>query len=169
MAADPYAEIVASISSRSGGLGTCANIDECTETTLRGIEQGGGAAKGKAINILNPAEPPMMKRDTVFTLSCGATEEQIEGTVEEMVTKVSGSVPGRRLKQKVQFERFGFNNPVRIPGLGEYEGIKTTVFLEAEGAAHNLPAYGCNLDIMTSAGLATTEKIARHRLVKTAA
>lgn len=164
-----YAEIVASIASKSAGPGTRANIDEFTETTSRGIEEVGGAAKGKAIIVLNPAEPPMMMRDTVFTLSSGATEEEIETAVETMVAKVNAYVPGYRLKQKVQFERFGSNSPVRIPGVGSYEGIKTTVFLEVEGAAHYLPAYAGNLDIMTSAGLATAEKMARQRLKKKAA
>ena len=161
-----YGEIVASISSRSAGPGTRANIDEFTETTSAGIEQVGGAAKGKAIIILNPAEPPMIMRDTVFTLSSGADEAEIEAAITEMVEKVKSYVPGYRLKQKVQFERFGSNNPVRIPGLGEFEGIKTSVFLEVEGAAHYLPAYAGNLDIMTSAGLATAEKIAVRRREK---
>jgi acetaldehyde dehydrogenase len=164
-----YAEIVASISSKSAGPGTRANIDEFTETTSMAIELVGGAAKGKAIIVLNPAEPPMLMRDTVFTLSSGATEEQIEAAVIDMVAKVSAYVPGYRLKQKVQFERFGANNPVQIPGLGSYEGIKTTVFLEVEGAAHYLPAYAGNLDIMTSAGLRTAEKIAARRMAKEAA
>ncbi|MCI4644007.1 MAG: acetaldehyde dehydrogenase (acetylating) [Hyphomonadaceae bacterium] len=158
-----YGEIVASISSRSAGPGTRANIDEFTETTSAGIEQVGGATKGKAIIILNPAEPPMIMRDTVFTLSSGATEEEIEAAILAQVEKVKAYVPGYRLKQKVQFERFGSNNPVKIPGLGEFEGIKTSVFLEVEGAAHYLPAYAGNLDIMTSAGLATAEKIAARR------
>ncbi|WP_084419881.1 acetaldehyde dehydrogenase (acetylating) [Henriciella litoralis] len=158
-----YAEIVASISSRSAGPGTRANIDEFTETTSAGIEQVGGADKGKAIIILNPAEPPMIMRDTVFTLSSGADEAEIEAAITKMVEKVNAYVPGYRLKQKVQFERFGSNNRVRIPGLGEFEGIKTSVFLEVEGAAHYLPAYAGNLDIMTSAGLATAEKIAVRR------
>ncbi|MEM5518066.1 acetaldehyde dehydrogenase (acetylating) [Henriciella sp. AS95] len=158
-----YAEIVASISSRSAGPGTRANIDEFTETTSAGIEQVGGASKGKAIIILNPAEPPMIMRDTVFTLSSGAEEAEIEDAITKMVEKVNAYVPGYRLKQKVQFERFGSNNRVRIPGIGEFEGIKTSVFLEVEGAAHYLPAYAGNLDIMTSAGLATAEKIAVRR------
>ena len=148
-----YGEIVASISSKSAGPGTRANIDEFTETTSRGIELVGGAEKGKAIIVLNPAEPPMMMRDTVFTLSSGATEEQIEASITEMVKKVQAYVPGYRLKQKVQFERFGANNPVVIPGIGSFEGLKTSVFLEVEGAAHYLPAYAGNLDIMTSAAL----------------
>ncbi|WP_429598645.1 acetaldehyde dehydrogenase (acetylating) [Sphingomonas zeicaulis] len=164
-----YAEIVASIASRSAGPGTRANIDEFTETTSRGIEQVGGAAKGKAIIILNPAEPPMMMRDTVFTLSSGADEAAITAAVETMVERVRAYVPGYRLKQRVQFERFGSNNPVAIPGLGTFQGIKTTVFLEVEGAAHYLPAYAGNLDIMTSAALATAEKIAARRLVQEAA
>ena len=164
-----YAEIVASISSKSAGPGTRANIDEFTETTSKGIEQVGGAAKGKAIIVLNPAEPPMIMRDTVFTLSSGADEAAIEQAVEEMVAKVNAYVPGYRLKQKVQFERFGSNNPVIIPGIGRFEGIKTSVFLEVEGAAHYLPAYAGNLDIMTSAGLKTAEKIAVRRRQKEAA
>ncbi|MCB2013438.1 MAG: acetaldehyde dehydrogenase (acetylating) [Sphingobium sp.] len=164
-----YGEIVASISSKSAGPGTRANIDEFTETTSAGIEQVGGAKKGKAIIILNPAEPPMIMRDTVFTLSSGADEATIEKAIEDMVAKVNAYVPGYRLKQKVQFERFGSNNPVKIPGMGAFEGIKTSVFLEVEGAAHYLPAYAGNLDIMTSAGLATAEKIAAKRFQKEAA
>jgi acetaldehyde dehydrogenase len=155
-----YAEIVASIASKSAGPGTRANIDEFTETTSLAIEQVGGAAKGKAIIVLNPAEPPMMMRDTVLVLSSGADEATIEASVEAMVAKVNAYVPGYRLKQKVQFERFGSNNPVKIPGLGSFEGIKTSVFLEVEGAAHYLPAYSGNLDIMTSSALKTAEKIA---------
>ena len=159
-----YAEIVASISSQSAGPGTRANIDEFTETTSRAIEEVGGAAKGKAIIIMNPAEPPMLMRDTVFTLSSGCDEAAIEAAVEAMVAKVNAYVPGYRLKQNIQFERFGSNDPVRIPGLGTFEGIKTSVFLEVEGAAHYLPAYAGNLDIMTSAGLQTAERIAVRRL-----
>jgi acetaldehyde dehydrogenase len=154
-----YAEIVASIASKSAGPGTRANIDEFTETTARGIETVGGAGKGKAIIVLNPAEPPMIMRDTVFTLSSGASEAEIEDSVLAMIKKVQAYVPGYRLKQQVQFERFGSNNPVTIPGLGTMEGIKTSVFLEVEGAAHYLPAYAGNLDIMTSAALRTGEKI----------
>jgi len=164
-----YGEIVASISSKSAGPGTRANIDEFTETTSRGIELVGGAEKGKAIIVLNPAEPPMIMRDTVFTLSSGSNEAAIEASIEAMVKKVQSYVPGYRLKQKVQFERFGANNPVVIPGLGSFEGLKTSVFLEVEGAAHYLPAYAGNLDIMTSAGLKTAEKIAQRKLLKQAA
>lgn len=164
-----YAEIVASIASKSAGPGTRANIDEFTETTAQGIEQVGGAAKGKAIIILNPAEPPMIMRDTVFTLSTGADEEVIRAAVESMIKKVQAYVPGYRLKQQVQFERFGSNNPAVIPGLGVFEGVKTSVFLEVEGAAHYLPAFAGNLDIMTSAALKTAEKIAVREMVRRAA
>lgn len=164
-----YAEIVASIASKSAGPGTRANIDEFTQTTARGLESVGGAGKGKAIIVLNPAEPPVIMRDTVFTLSSGASEDQIEQSVLAMIEKVQVYVPGYRLKQKIQFERFGSNNPVHIPGMGDLEGIKTSVFLEVEGAAHYLPAYAGNLDIMTSAALRTAEKIAVRKLREMAA
>ena len=129
-----YAEIVASVSSRSAGPGTRANIDEFTRTTARAIEAVGGAAKGKAIIILNPAEPPMIMRDTVFTLSDGGDEDAIRASVKAMVAKVQAYVPGYRLKQEVQFERFSDNNRLVIPGLGEFTGIKSSIFLEVEGA-----------------------------------
>src|SRR3546814_1418120 len=129
-----YAEIVASVSSRSAGPGTRANIDEFTRTTAQAIEKVGGAVKGKAIIILNPAEPPMIMRDTVFTLSEGANEETIRASVEAMVQKVQAYVPGYRLTQEVQFERYGAKNRLTIPGRGEFTGIKTSIFLEVEGA-----------------------------------
>ncbi len=165
----PYAEIVASISSRSAGPGTRANIDEFTETTALAVEKIGGAEKGKAIIILNPAEPPLLMRDTVFVLSQGAGEEDIRRSVAQMVEQVQAYVPGYRLKQEVQFERFGANHPISIPGLGTFEGLKTSIFLEVEGAADYLPAYAGNLDIMTSAAMATAERIAQHRFGKEAA
>ena len=157
-----YAEIVASVSSRSAGPGTRANIDEFTRTTARAIEAVGGATRGKAIIILNPAEPPMIMRDTVFTLSEGANEDTIRASVEAMVAKVQAYVPGYRLKQQVQFERFGDNNPLRIPGMGEFTGIKTMILLEVEGAGDYLPSYSGNLDIMTAAAKATGELIAER-------
>ncbi|WP_439533619.1 acetaldehyde dehydrogenase (acetylating) [Polymorphobacter sp.] len=163
-----YAEIVASIASKSAGPGTRANIDEFTETTSHAIEKVGGAARGKAIIVLNPAEPPMIMRDTVFTLSSGADEATLEAAITAMVARVQAYVHGYRLKQQVQFERFGANNPVAIPGLGRFEGIKTSVYLEVEGAGHYLPAYAGNLDIMTSAALRTAETIAARRARKAA-
>ena len=164
-----YAEIVASVSSRSAGPGTRANIDEFTRTTARAIEAVGGAEQGKAIIILNPAEPPMIMRDTVFTLSSGADEETIRKSVKDMVAKVQKYVPGYRLKQEVQFERYGDNNPLTIPGRGEFTGVKTSIFLEVEGAGDYLPSYSGNLDIMTAAARATGELIAKKILDKRAA
>ncbi len=155
-----YAEIVASVASRSAGPGTRANIDEFTRTTARAIEEVGGAERGKAIIILNPAEPPMIMRDTIFTLSEGAGEDAIRASVEAMVEEVRNYVPGYRLKQEVQFERFADNNRLRIPGLGEFTGIKTSIFLEVEGAGDYLPSYSGNLDIMTAAAKATGELLA---------
>jgi len=156
-----YGEIVASIASRSAGPGTRNNIDEFTETTARAIEQVGGARRGKAIIVLNPAEPPLIMRDTVFTLSDPADPAEIAESVQAMVRRVQSYVPGYRLKQAVQFEDITADNPVRVPGLGLFErGLKTAIFLEVEGAAHYLPAYAGNLDIMTSAALSTGERVA---------
>lgn len=157
-----YAEIIASVSSRSAGPGTRANIDEFTRTTSRAIEQVGGAARGKAIIILNPAEPPMIMRDTVFTLSAGADEATIRASIKKMVAKVQEYVPGYRLKQEVQFEHFGDHNRLRIPGRGDFKGVKTSVFLEVEGAGDYLPGYSGNLDIMTAAAKATGELLAKR-------
>lgn len=156
-----YAEIIASIASKSAGPGTRANIDEFTETTSKAIEVIGGAAKGKAIIIMNPAEPPLMMRDTVFVLSEAADQAQIAASVEEMAAAVQAYVPGYRLKQQVQFDVIPESAPLNIPGHGRFSGLKTSIFLEVEGAAHYLPAYAGNLDIMTSAALATAERMAQ--------
>jgi acetaldehyde dehydrogenase len=161
----PYAEIVASIASRSAGPGTRANIDEFTETTSKAIEVVGGAGRGKAIIILNPAEPPLIMRDTVMTLvnepSADVHAEIIE-SVESMVAEVATYVPGYRLKQAVQIDPVPADMPTRTLTV-EPVSHQITVFLEVEGAAHYLPAYAGNLDIMTSAALRMTERIA-HRL-----
>lgn len=163
-----YGEIVASISSKSAGPGTRANIDEFTETTSQAIVDVGGATRGKAIIILNPAEPPLIMRDTVYCLCDEADQGAIRQSVEDMVADVQTYVPGYRLKQAVQFEHIGSNLPLHIPemastGMTDFTGLKVSVFLEVEGAAHYLPAYAGNLDIMTSAALKTAEKIAvRH-------
>ncbi|WP_285020697.1 acetaldehyde dehydrogenase (acetylating) [Novosphingobium sp. fls2-241-R2A-195] len=160
-----YAEIVASIASKSAGPGTRANIDEFTETTSRAIVEIGGAKRGKAIIVLNPAEPPLIMRDTVLCLCEDADREAIAESIAAMVAQVQEYVPGYRLKQAVQFESIGSNRPLRIPemastGRTEFTGLKVSVFLEVEGAAHYLPAYAGNLDIMTSAALRTAERIA---------
>ncbi len=157
-----YGEIVASIASKSAGPGTRANIDEFTETTSHGIEKVGGAERGKAIIVLNPAEPPLVMRDTVFTLSESADREQIRESIHKMVAEVQKYVPGYQLHQEVQFEDITKENPVFIEGLGYRHGLKTTVLLQVVGAGHYLPDYAGNLDIMTSAAKATAERWAQY-------
>lgn len=153
-----YAEIVASLSSRSAGPGTRANIDEFTATTSRAIEKVGGARLAKAIIVLNPAEPPLVMRNTVFTLSSGADPEAIERSIHAMVRDVQTYVRGYRLKQRVVFDTIPPEKPILIPGYGQFHGVKTAVFLEVEGAGDYFPAYAGNLDIMTSAALGTAER-----------
>jgi acetaldehyde dehydrogenase len=156
-----YAEIVASIASKSAGPGTRANIDEFTETTSRAIVEVGGAREGKAIIVMNPAEPPLIMRDTVYCLAAeGADQEAIRASVTAMAAAVASYVPGYRLKQEVQFERLEGASAPNVPGIGLQAGLKVSIFLEVEGAAHYLPAYAGNLDIMTSAAMATAERIA---------
>jgi acetaldehyde dehydrogenase len=158
-----YAEIISTIASKSAGPGTRANIDEFTQTTARAIEKVGGAAKGKAIIILNPAEPPIIMRNTVFCLSERANSALIVRSVEAMIDRVRHYVPGYRLKQEIQVDEIDTGSPLYIPGLGEFSGTKTSVFLEVEGAGHYLPSYAGNLDIMTSAAIQTAECIAQPR------
>ncbi|MDW6064465.1 acetaldehyde dehydrogenase (acetylating) [Streptomyces sp. FXJ1.4098] len=158
-----YAEIVASIASRSAGPGTRANIDEFTETTAAAIEQVGGAARGKAIIVLNPAEPPLIMRDTVHCLVSECDEGAVAASVEAMVGRVQTYVPGYRLKQKVQFDRIAADNPMAALVPDGTSAVKVSVFLEVEGAAHYLPGYAGNLDIMTSAALRTAERFAAHQ------
>ena len=153
-----YGEIVASIASKSAGPGTRANIDEFTETTALAIEKVGGADKGKAIIVLNPAEPPMVMRDTVFTLSEQGDREAIRKSIKEMEAEVQKYVPGYALHQEVQFDDIPEDQPVFIEGLGWRHGLKTTVLLQVRGAGHYLPEYAGNLDIMTSAALAVGER-----------
>ncbi len=166
MASVEYAEIVASISSRSAGPGTRANIDEFTETTSNAIVRVGGARRGKAIIILNPAEPPLIMRDTVYCLVPGDADRQgIVESVERMASAVASYVPGYRLKQSVQFDEFNGRMPQQETGVVSAPRLKVSVFLEVEGAGHYLPSYAGNLDIMTSAALATAERIAARQLV----
>ena len=157
-----YGEIVASIASKSAGPGTRANIDEFTETTARGIEQVGGAERGKAIIILNPAEPPLIMRDTVYALcEASAEEQQLRHAVERVVGEVARYVPGYRLVQPPLFERL--DDPgLMIPGHGQIACLKVSVLLEVEGAGDYLPKYAGNLDIMTSAAQRVGELIAER-------
>jgi acetaldehyde dehydrogenase len=167
----PYAEIVASIASKSAGPGTRANIDEFTETTAHAIEAVGGAARGKAVIILNPAEPPLIMRDTVFCLIGDADHDAIRTSVAEMAETVAEYVPGYRLKQQVQFTPIADGEPVHtlLPEGAPPVTTKVTVFLEVEGAAHYLPAYAGNLDIMTSAALRVAETLAQRTVSEEAA
>jgi acetaldehyde dehydrogenase len=158
-----YAEIVSSISAKSAGPGTRANIDEFTETTSTALKVVGGAQRGKAVMIINPADPPVMMRNTVYCLVDGdADHHAIENDVLGMVDRVNAYVPGYRLKQRVQFETFSAERPLYIPETGKFTGTRVTVLLEVTGAAHHLPAYAGNLDIMTSAAMVTAERIATH-------
>jgi acetaldehyde dehydrogenase (acetylating) len=146
-----YAEIVATISSRSAGPGTRANIDEFTETTSRGIVEIGGAKKGKAIIILNPAEPPILMRNTVYALveEGSMDEAKIVESIKQMEKTVQSYVPGYRLRI----------DPI-------IDGSKITIFLEVEGAGDYLPKYSGNLDIMTAAGVKVAEEFAKNQLAK---
>jgi acetaldehyde dehydrogenase len=153
-----YAEIVASISSRSAGPGTRANIDEFTETTARAIETVGGARRGKAIIVLNPAEPPLIMRDTVYCLVAAqhaTVRAAIAEAVTRMVANVAGYVPGYRLKQPVQVTEIDSDVTTLADGVTH----KVTVLLEVEGAGDYLPAYAGNLDIMTSAAVRAGERL----------
>lgn len=158
----PYAEIVASIASRSAGPGTRASIDEFTETTSRAIESVGGAERGKALIVLNPAEPPLIMRDTVLALVTApdeSTRADLRTSIERMVKQVAEYVPGYRLKQQVQVVPVPADQPVHtLTDVAVTHQV--SVFLEVEGAAHYLPAYAGNLDIMTSAAVRMAEAMA---------
>ncbi|MCM3323960.1 MULTISPECIES: acetaldehyde dehydrogenase (acetylating) [Cytobacillus] len=146
-----YAEIVATISSKSAGPGTRANIDEFTETTSRAIQEVGGAKKGKAIIILNPAEPPILMRDTVYTLVEEGTmkEEEIKASIADMEKTVQSYVPGYRLRTEPMID-----------------GNQVTIFIEVEGAGDYLPKYSGNLDIMTAAGVKVAEEFAKNLITQ---
>jgi acetaldehyde dehydrogenase len=155
----PYAEIVSTVASRSAGPGTRANIDEFTETTARGLVSIGGAARGKAIIILNPAEPPIMMRNTIYCgLTDGADAAAIEASVRAMAEQVAGYVPGYTVKGVV-FDEGPFQTPGRsVPR-------RVAVLLEVAGNGDYLPHYAGNLDIMTASAIRVGEAIATGRLV----
>lgn len=155
-----YGEIVSSVASVSAGPGTRANIDEFTETTAKALEVVGGASLGKAIIVLNPADPPLIMRNTVFCLTQTGEPDDFRQSVARTVEQVQQYVPGYRLKQQVQVDKITDSDPVRIPQLDrKFTGWKVSVFLEVEGAGHYLPPYAGNLDIMTSAAIRTAEQI----------
>ena len=147
-----YAEIVATIASKSAGPGTRQNIDEFTDTTARGLEKIGHAARGKAIIVLNPAEPPILMRNTVYGVLGEADEAKILRSVESMVERIQQYVPGYRLRAKPL---------IQDVSNGERKK-KVTLFVEVEGAGDFLPKYAGNLDIMTSAAVKVGEEIGRH-------
>ncbi len=148
----PYAEIVATVASKSAGPGTRANIDEFTRTTSSAVEVLGGAKRGKAIIILNPAEPPLIMRDTIFCqIPDDADHGAIEASIDDVVAGVQQYVPGYRLRQRPQFDPAEGNRPARV-----------AIFIEVEGAGDYLPPYSGNLDIMTAAATKVGEEIARH-------
>jgi acetaldehyde dehydrogenase len=151
-----YAEIVATVASPSAGPGTRANIDEFTRTTSRGVEVIGGAQRGKAIIVLNPADPPMIMRDTIFcAIPLDADRDAIADSVTRMADEVATYVPGYRLLQEPQFE-----DPSEITaGMA-----KVSIFVEVEGAGDFLPPYAGNLDIMTAAATKVGEEMARTML-----
>lgn len=144
-----YAEIVASVASRSAGPGTRANIDEFTRTTSRGLETIGGAARGKAIIVLNPAEPPLIMRDTIFcAVEPDADTAAITKSIADRVGEISRYVPGYRLLDEPQFDLAG-------------DVLRVGIFIEVEGSGDYLPKYAGNLDIMTAAATRVGEELAR--------
>jgi acetaldehyde dehydrogenase len=147
-----YAEIVATIASKSAGPGTRQNIDEFTETTARGLEKIGHAARGKAIIVLNPAEPPILMRNTVYGVLPDADEAKILRSIESMVERIKQYVPGYRLRAKPLIQDLSNGERKR----------KVTLFVEVEGAGDFLPKYAGNLDIMTSAAVKVGEEIGGH-------
>ncbi|CKO30742.1 acetaldehyde dehydrogenase [Mycobacterium tuberculosis] len=153
----PYAEIVASVASVSAGPGTRANIDEFTKTTARGVQTIGGGARGKAIIILNPADPPMIMRDTIFcAIPTDADREAIAASIHDVVKEVQTYVPGYRLLNEPQFDE---------PSINSGGQALVTTFVEVEGAGDYLPPYAGNLDIMTAAATKVGEEIAKETLV----
>ena len=153
----PYAEIVATVASRSAGPGTRANIDEFTRTTSSAVEVLGGAQRGKAIIILNPAEPPLIMRDTIFCqIPDDADQAAIEASIDDVVAQVQEYVPGYRLRQRPQFDEAAPGRPARV-----------AIFIEVEGAGDYLPPYSGNLDIMTAAATKVGEELARHIATRT--
>jgi acetaldehyde dehydrogenase len=155
----PYAEIVATVASRSAGPGTRQNIDEFTRTTAAAVEVLGGARTGKALIILNPAEPPLIMQDTIFcAIPDDADQAAIEASIDEVVAEVQDYVPGYRLRQRPQFDVVAASGAQRAAGRERV--ARVAVFIEVEGAGDYLPPYSGNLDIMTAAATKTGEELA---------
>jgi acetaldehyde dehydrogenase len=153
-----YAEIVATIASRSAGPGTRQNIDEFTQTTARGIERVGGAEQAKAIIVLNPADPPIVMRDAIYAVCGPVDQDAVRASILEMVDSVRRYVPGYRLRGEPIFDQ-------EAGGPGEAgAATRVTVFVEVEGAGDYLPRYAGNLDIMTSAAVRVGEEVGRRLL-----
>jgi acetaldehyde dehydrogenase len=151
----PYAEIVSTVASKSAGPGTRQNIDEFTRTTSSALVEVGGAAKGKAIMILNPADPPILMRNTVFcALEDGYDRDAVAGSILDMVAEVSSYVPGYRLKADPVFEQDVFATP------GGVVPARVVALLEVEGAGDYFPPYAGNLDIMTASAVRVGEALA---------
>ncbi len=150
-----YAEIVATIASKSAGPGTRQNIDEFTDTTARGLEKIGGAKHGKAIIVLNPAEPPILMRNTIYGIVEETDPVKLERSIERMLTRIKEYVPGYRLRAKPLIED--------VPDGKK----KVTLFVEVEGAGDYLPKYAGNLDMMTSAAVKVGEEIGKHLMAGT--
>jgi acetaldehyde dehydrogenase len=158
-----WAELLACIAAKSAGPGTLANIDAFIETTGRAIEQIGRARRGRAAIVLDPTEPPTAMRDRIVCLCEDADRQAIRASIARMVAAVRSYVPGYRLEGAVLLEPTGLGAPLRMAGVdAAFTGLKVTIHLEVQGAAHYLPAYAGNLDIMTSAALGTAEALIEH-------
>ncbi|MGD9618364.1 MAG: acetaldehyde dehydrogenase (acetylating) [Mycolicibacterium sp.] len=160
-----YAEVVASIAAKSAGPGTRANIDEFIGTTSAAMRVIGGAQRSKTVLVINPADPPVLMRNTIYCLVEGDCDHAaIEASILAMVERVRRYVPGYAVKQTVQFETFGRDSALHIPETGKFIGTRVTTMLQVTGAGDYLPTYAGNLDIITSAALATAERIAEHSI-----
>lgn len=155
-----YAEAVISISSKSVGPGIRGSIDEFIESTTAAMSSVGGARQSKVVLVINPADPPVMMRTTVYCLVDGDADcVAIEESITSMVARVNGYMPGYRLKQEVLFESFSTGTPLGASEAGRFRGTRVTAMLEVAGAGGHLPVYAGNLDMMTSAAKIAAEHI----------
>ena len=157
-----YAEVVTVISSLVADKESRLNIDDIILKTSQGIESLGGASKGRSILILNPAEPPILNRNTIYILSEKLSLSEIEKNIKEMIENVKVYLPGYRLKQNIQLDEINEDSPIQIPGLGLFSGLKIGIFLEVEAFSKSLPPYSGNLDILASVAKTLGERIAEN-------